>query len=46
GGGIGMLLNSSINRLAWDQVMSILIVIFFTVVVAEWVSAKIRKSIS
>lgn len=46
GGGIGMLLNSSINRLAWDQVMSILIVIFFTVVVAEWVSAKIRKAIS
>ena len=46
GGGIGMLLNSAINRLAWDQVMSILIVIFLTVVVAEWVSAKVRKSIS
>jgi phosphonate transport system permease protein len=46
GGGIGMLLNSAINRLAWNQVMSILIAIFFTVVVAEWVSAKIRKSIS
>lgn len=46
GGGIGLLLNSAINRLAWDQVMSILIVIFCTVVVAEWVSAKVRKSIS
>lgn len=46
GGGIGLLLNSAINRLAWDQVMSILIVIFITVVLAEWVSAKIRKSIS
>lgn len=46
GGGIGMLLNSAINRLAWNQVMSILIVIFLTVVVAEWVSAKVRKSIS
>ena len=45
GGGIGLLLNSAINRLAWDQVMTILITILGTVVVSEWVSAKIRKSI-
>nr|WP_321262475.1 phosphonate ABC transporter, permease protein PhnE [uncultured Sphaerochaeta sp.] len=45
GGGIGLLLNSAINRLAWDQVMTILITIFATVVVSEWVSAKVRKSI-
>ncbi len=45
GGGIGLLLNSAINRLAWDQVMTILITIFGTVVVSEWISAKVRKSI-
>ncbi|MDY5931455.1 MAG: phosphonate ABC transporter, permease protein PhnE [Candidatus Ornithospirochaeta sp.] len=46
GGGIGLLMNSAINRLQWSQVLSILIVIFITVVVAEWISAKIRKAIS
>jgi len=43
GGGIGMLLNSAINRLAWDQVISVLIVILLTVVGSEWVSATVRK---
>ena len=46
GGGIGLLMNSAINRLQWNQVLSILIVIFITVVVAESVSAKVRKAIS
>lgn len=46
GGGIGLLLNSAINKLAWNQVLTILIVIFCTVVFAEWISAKVRKSIS
>lgn len=46
GGGIGLLLNSAINKLAWNQVLSILIVIFATVVVAEWISAKVRNSLS
>lgn len=46
GGGIGFLLNSAINRLAWDQVLVILIVILATVVVAEWVSAKIRGKVT
>ncbi len=45
GGGIGLLLNSAINRLAWDQVMTILITILGTVVASEWISAKVRKSI-
>lgn len=46
GGGIGLLLNSAINLLAWDRVLSILIVILITVVFAEFVSAKVRKAIT
>ncbi len=46
GGGIGLLLNSAINMLAWNRVLSILIVILITVVFAEWVSATVRKAIS
>ena len=45
GGGIGLLLNSAINRLAWGQVVSVLIVILITVVGSEWVSATIRKKL-
>jgi phosphonate transport system permease protein len=44
-GGIGLQLESSINTLAWPQVSLILIVILATVVVAEWVSAKVRHAI-
>lgn len=46
GGGIGLLLNSAINLLAWDKVLSVLISILATVVFAEYVSAKVRKAIS
>jgi phosphonate transport system permease protein len=45
GGGLGFVLNSAINRLAWDQVLLILIVILGTVTVSEWVSNKVRSSI-
>jgi phosphonate transport system permease protein len=44
-GGIGMQLQSSLNVLAWPQVMLILLVILATVVVSEWVSAKVRHAI-
>ena len=44
-GGIGLQLNGSINTLAWTQVSTILIVILLTVLVSEWVSAKIRYAI-
>ena len=44
-GGIGLQLNGSINTLAWTQVSVILIVIFITVLISEWVSAKIRYAI-
>ena len=44
-GGIGLQLDASISTLAWTQVSLILLVILSTVVVSEWVSAKVRYSI-
>ena len=44
-GGIGLQLNASINSLAWDQVSVIFIMIFATVLVSEWVSARVRHAI-
>ena len=43
--GIGLQLDSSISTLAWTQVSLILLVILATVIVSEWVSAKIRHAI-
>lgn len=44
-GGIGLQLQASLNTLAWPQVTLIFIVILATVVVSEWVSAKVRGAI-
>ncbi|MEK9724564.1 MAG: phosphonate ABC transporter, permease protein PhnE [Rhodospirillaceae bacterium] len=44
-GGIGLQLNASISNLAWTQVSLILLVIIATVVLSEWVSAKVRHAI-
>ena len=44
-GGIGLQLNGSINTLAWTQVSLILLVILFTVIISEWISAKVRHAI-
>ena len=44
-GGIGLQLNGSVSRLAWNEVTVIFIVIFATVIVSEWVSAKVRHAI-
>lgn len=44
-GGIGLQLNASITTLAWTQVSLILLVIIATVVLSEWVSAKVRHAI-
>jgi phosphonate transport system permease protein len=41
-GGIGLQLQASLNILAWPQVTLIFLVILATVVVSEWVSAKVR----
>jgi len=44
-GGIGLQLDSSISNLAWTQVSLILLTILATVIVSEWVSAKVRHAI-
>ena len=44
-GGIGLQLQASLNVLAWSQVTLIFIVILATVVVSDWVSAKVRHAI-
>ena len=45
-GGIGLQLQASLNTLAWPQVTMIFVVILATVVVSEWVSAKVRAAIT
>jgi phosphonate transport system permease protein len=44
-GGIGLPLNGAITTLAWTQVSLILLVIIATVILSEWVSAKVRHAI-
>ena len=44
-GGIGLPLNAAITTLAWTQVSLILLVIIATVILGEWVSAKVRHAI-
>src|SRR6188768_1080518 len=44
-GGIGLELNAALTQLYWTQVSLILLIIIATVIVGEWVSAKIRHAI-
>jgi len=44
-GGLGLKLEASLNTLAWSQVSVILLLILATVVVSEWISAKMRHAI-
>jgi phosphonate transport system permease protein len=44
-GGIGLLLESALSRLAWPEVSLILIAILVTVVISEWASARARKAL-
>ena len=44
-GGLGLQLQNSLNVLAWPQVTMIFVVILATVIVSEWVSAKVRHAI-
>jgi phosphonate transport system permease protein len=44
-GGIGLELSHSLNTLAWPQVCLIFIVILGTVILSEWISAKVRHAI-
>ncbi|WP_159710853.1 phosphonate ABC transporter, permease protein PhnE [Geminicoccus flavidas] len=44
-GGLGLALEGSLNTLAWPQVSVILLMILATVLVSEWVTAKVRRAI-
>ncbi|NJO56471.1 MAG: phosphonate ABC transporter, permease protein PhnE [Rhodospirillales bacterium] len=44
-GGLGLALESSLNTLAWPQVAVILLMILATVVISEWVTARVRRAI-
>lgn len=44
-GGIGLQMNAAINNLAWDQVAVVFVLIFATVILSEWVSARVRHSV-
>lgn len=44
-GGLGLALEGSLNTLAWPQVSLILLIILVTVVISEWITAKVRKII-
>ncbi len=44
-GGIGLQLNAAITNLSWTRVSLIILVIIGTVVVSEWISAKVRHAI-
>lgn len=44
-GGIGLQLDASINTLRWNQVSMILLVIFVSVLISEWISAKARQAL-
>ncbi|MDK6202993.1 phosphonate ABC transporter, permease protein PhnE [Oligella urethralis] len=44
-GGMGLKLNAALNTLAWPKVTMILIVIFATVIVSEWVTMKLRQKL-
>lgn len=45
-GGIGLQMNAAINNLAWSQVSMVFVLIFSTVILSEWVSAKVRHAVT
>ncbi|WP_296702594.1 phosphonate ABC transporter, permease protein PhnE [Thiocapsa sp. UBA6158] len=45
-GGIGLQLKASVDGLAWPQVTLIFIVILATVILSEWVSARVRAALT
>ena len=44
-GGLGLALEASLNVLAWPQVSVILLMILVTVLLSEWVTARVRTAI-
>jgi phosphonate transport system permease protein len=45
-GGIGIELMASVNTLAWGRVSTLFVLILATVVVSEWVSARVRAAVT
>lgn len=44
-GGLGIQLSASLATLAWNQVAMIFVVILGTVIISEWVSARVRQAV-
>ena len=44
-GGIGLQLQASVNVLAWNQVTTIFLMILATVLLSEWISARVRHAV-
>jgi phosphonate transport system permease protein len=44
-GGIGVKLEGALGTLAWPKVTTILLVIFVTVLISEWITAQVRKKL-
>lgn len=44
-GGIGVKLEAALGTLAWPKVTMLLIIIFITVILSEWVTAQVRKKL-
>jgi len=44
-GGIGVKLEAALGTIAWPKVTTILLVIFVTVLISEWVTAQVRKKL-
>ena len=44
-GGIGVKLEAALGTIAWPKLTTILLVIFVTVLVSEWVTAQVRKKL-
>ncbi len=44
-GGLGIQLSASLATLAWNQVAMTFVVILATVIVSEWVSARVRQAV-
>ena len=44
-GGLGLKLNAALNTLAWPKVSMILILIFATVIISEWITMKVRQKL-
>jgi len=44
-GGLGLALEASLNILAWPHVTVILLMILGTVIISEWITARVRRAI-